>query len=94
MNTVPLKDVLRYVLKYWNLKFVEEEYAILVVPQDYAPEKRPVHDPGGARTLMTIITAKNRATSVTAGPDELVGILFLRGKRICRNVGKEGRKNE
>jgi hypothetical protein len=58
LKNVPLKDVLRYVLKYWNLKFVEEEYAILVVPQDYIPDKRPVHDPGGSRTLITIITAK------------------------------------
>lgn len=37
LKNVPLKDVLKYVLKWKNLKYVVEDYAILIAPIDYVP---------------------------------------------------------
>ncbi len=34
---VPLRDVLKYVLQYKRLKYVVEDFAILIVPVDYVP---------------------------------------------------------
>jgi len=40
LENVPLKYVLRYVLRYKNLKYVVEDYAILIIPIDYVlPEE-------------------------------------------------------
>jgi type II secretory pathway component GspD/PulD (secretin)/tetratricopeptide (TPR) repeat protein len=40
LTNVPLKFVLKYVLRYKNLKFVVEDYAILIIPIDYVlPEE-------------------------------------------------------
>jgi len=40
LTNVPLKDVLRYVLRFKNLKYVVEDYAILIIPIDYVlPEE-------------------------------------------------------
>ncbi|MBN1916689.1 MAG: type II secretion system protein GspD [Verrucomicrobia bacterium] len=36
LENVPLKFVLRYVLRYKSLKYVVEDYAILIIPIDYA----------------------------------------------------------
>ncbi|NQT81503.1 hypothetical protein HQ563_00650 [bacterium] len=37
LKNVPLKEVLKYVLKWKNLKYVVEDYAILIAPVDYVP---------------------------------------------------------
>ncbi len=40
LTNVPLKYVLKYVLRYKNLKYVVEDYAILIIPIDYVlPEE-------------------------------------------------------
>jgi type II secretory pathway component GspD/PulD (secretin)/tetratricopeptide (TPR) repeat protein len=40
LTDVPLKDVLKYVLRFKNLKYVVEDYAILIIPIDYVlPEE-------------------------------------------------------
>ncbi len=35
LTNVPLKDVLKYVLRFKNLKYVVEDFAILIIPIDY-----------------------------------------------------------
>jgi len=37
LKSVPLKEVLKFIVKWKNLKYFVEDYAILVVPVDYAP---------------------------------------------------------
>jgi hypothetical protein len=37
LNNVPVKEVLKYILRYKNLKYVAEDNAIAIVPVDYAP---------------------------------------------------------
>jgi tetratricopeptide (TPR) repeat protein len=37
LKNVPLKEVLRYVLRYKNLRYIVEDYAILIVPVDWQP---------------------------------------------------------
>ncbi len=37
LQNVPLKEVLRYVLRYKSLKYIVEDYAIVVVPVDWVP---------------------------------------------------------
>lgn len=44
LKNVPLKEVLKYVLQWQRLKYVVENYAILIVPRDYvAPESLETH---------------------------------------------------
>jgi general secretion pathway protein D len=37
LKNVPLSEVLKYVLRYKNLKYIVEDYAIVVVPVDWVP---------------------------------------------------------
>jgi hypothetical protein len=37
LKNVPLKEVLRYVLRYKNLRYIVEDYAILIVPVGWEP---------------------------------------------------------
>ena len=39
LKNVPLKAVLKYVLRYKGLKYVVEDYAIIIVPIDYVPKE-------------------------------------------------------
>jgi len=44
LKNVPLKEVLKYVLQWQRLKYVIEDYAILIAPRDYvAPESLETH---------------------------------------------------
>ncbi|MBN1916690.1 MAG: hypothetical protein JW889_02170 [Verrucomicrobia bacterium] len=39
LTNVPLREVLRYVLRYKGLKYVVEEYAVLIVPIGWEPDE-------------------------------------------------------
>ncbi len=39
LKNVPLKAVLKYVLRYKGLKYIVEDYAIVIVPIDYVPKE-------------------------------------------------------
>lgn len=39
LKNVPLKFVLKYVLRYKNLRYIVEDYAIVIVPVGWAPRE-------------------------------------------------------
>jgi tetratricopeptide (TPR) repeat protein len=82
LRNVPLKEVLKYVLKWKNLKYVVEDYAILIAPVDYVPpESLETHIFRLATTGIGIIDRPDLTTTLsgpaepgTGAPSDYVGL--------------------
>jgi len=58
LRNVALSEVLKYILRYKNLEYVVEDYAVAIVPVGWRPPERRGPKPDDRTRLLTIISAK------------------------------------